>query len=76
MAPRFKPWHGLVGPINWERALRHVIKEDFDPGEGSRLYNATRDLWKYFRCKSEAPPLPPDFFTYGYDKRDGSYEVP
>jgi hypothetical protein len=67
----FKPWHGLAGPINWERALRHVIKEDFDPGYGSRLDTATADMWKYFQCKSTAPPFPADFFTYGIDKKNG-----
>jgi hypothetical protein len=67
----FKPWHGLSGPINWERGLKHVMREDFDPGAHSRLDKATSDMWKYFQCKSTAPPFPANFFTYGIDKKGG-----
>lgn len=72
----FKPWHGLgLNPIDYERgALRHVIRENFDP-QGGRLDHATRDLWdKYFKCKTSAQPFPPDFFTYGVDTRHGGYD--
>jgi RHS repeat-associated protein len=73
---QFKPWHGLNwwNPINDARALKHVIKENFDPDYGSRLDVATADLWKYFQCKTSAPPFPADFFTYGIDLKDGGYD--
>jgi hypothetical protein len=70
----FKPWYGddWYIPIDHARALAHAIKENFDPGYGSRLDRATGDLWnKYFKCKASADPFPPDFFTYGVDKRHG-----
>jgi len=66
----FRPWYGLDGPIAWAKAVRHVLRENFDPGEygqSSRLDDATKDMWKYFRCKTGAPPLPANFFTYGVD---------
>jgi hypothetical protein len=72
---QFKPWHGLSGPINWERALKHVIKEKFDPDNYySALDTATRELWSYFKCKDSAPAFPADFFTYGVDQKDGTID--
>jgi hypothetical protein len=67
----FRPWYGLRGPHNWQRALKHVVAEKFDPDSYySALDTATRDLWKYFRCKKSAPPFPADFFTCGIDLKD------
>jgi hypothetical protein len=49
------------------------MKENFDP-QGGKLDHATADLWnKYFKCKDEASPFPPDFFTYGVNTRHGEY---
>jgi RHS repeat-associated protein len=77
---QFKPWHGLSGPVNWGKALRHVKMENFDPGqinnygETTALDDATKDLWKYFTCKHAAPAFPTDFFTFGIDTKDGGRE--
>jgi hypothetical protein len=43
-------------------ALDHVRREDFDPGAGSRLDNATAWLWTFFVCNNPPTPLPSDFF--------------
>ena len=69
----FKAWHGLgLNPIDHVRALRHVIRETFDPGPDSQLYQATTWLWSFLQCKESAPPLPSDFFhQFGYDSKEG-----
>jgi hypothetical protein len=69
----FRRWHGwnglnTVDPINVGRALTHVLNERFDPGDESELDQATLDLWSYFTCARNAPPLPNNFFTYDIDQ--------
>jgi hypothetical protein len=49
---------------NREQQIKHISQELFNPGEGSNLYRATRDAWKWFNDKT----LPSgDLFRFGCD---------
>jgi hypothetical protein len=48
--------------------VKHVKKEAFDPGAGSKLDAATSWFWTFFACGPNAPALPQDFFmNLGFD---------
>ena len=52
----FQVWDGNTH--SWD-ALQHGLGEDFDPGAGSQLDQATGDALKYFN----GAPMPENFFT-------------
>jgi RHS repeat-associated protein len=58
----FQPWNGEKGHLM--EAIAHVRKEDYDPGAGSQLDQATSWFWSFFTCTTaQAQPLPTDFFS-------------
>jgi len=66
----FQVWLGYgVNYWNDQAALHHVREENFDPGAGSQLDQATSDLYKLLDCNT---PLPSDFFHYRADRRGAS----
>ena len=64
----FQTWYSpYTDPVG---AFRHLRREGFDPGSDSALDGASRWLWTFFKCKTDAPPLPADFFaSLGHDDR-------
>ena len=59
----FQPWDGNPNDL---AAAKHGNGEDFDPGVGSQLDQATKDAYDYF---TGAKAIPNNFFIYHADKR-------
>ena len=66
----FQPWDGKTHSL---AAAQHGLGEDFDPGAGSQLDQATKDAYDYF---TGTKSMPRDFFIYKADQDTKTYSMP